>query len=99
VSELLISHEGGQWYASGMPYEEDTIRAGTISIYPDDLPALCEALGLVPRRALEIAVGYHADGMIAAGMEEDPPVMFDRDGLVRIGIQRALDEAAKEATR
>jgi hypothetical protein len=37
--------------------------------------------------------------MIAAGMEEDPPVMFDRDGLVRIGIQRALDEAAKEATR
>lgn len=98
VSELVISHEDGQWYASGVPYEEGTIRAGTISIHPADLPALCEALGLVPRRALEIAVGYHADGMIAAGMEEAPPVLFDREGLVRIGIQRALDAAAKETT-
>lgn len=66
---------------------------------PDDLPALCKALGLVPRRALEIAVGYHADGMIAAGKAEDPPVLFDREGLIRIGVERALDAAAKEATR
>lgn len=99
VSELRVSFEDGKWCASGEPCEDGAVRADTISFNAAHIPVFCEALGLVPRRALEIAVGYHADGMIAAGMEEDPPVLFDRDGLIRIGIKRALDAAAKEATR
>lgn len=68
MSELRISFEDGQWYASGEPYEEGAIRASDISItHPTDLTALCEALGLVPRSlvvsALETCMADVDDAM------------------------------------
>jgi hypothetical protein len=66
VSELRVSFEDGQWYASGVPYEEGTIRAGTISIHPADLPALCKALGMVPRDEHDRL--YRAAHLLAANL-------------------------------
>lgn len=51
---LHISVEDGEWFASGVPYQEGVVYADIIEVHPADLPALCDALDMVPRRALEI---------------------------------------------
>lgn len=84
---LSISFEDGQWYASGVPYEEGTVRAHRLEVHSGDLPALCVALDLVPERALEIVAARCS--MMETGLTKGR-------GLRQI-MADALDEAAKEA--
>jgi hypothetical protein len=46
-------------------------------------------------KAVEVAVTYHADGLIVRA-EERLPVMVDRKQLIALGVKRAYKEAEKE---
>lgn len=49
----------------------------------------------VPETALYIAVAYHADGLIALSKDggSDPIIEINREGLIELGVARALKEA------
>lgn len=94
MSLRLSVFENREWQARGR--FGPTAFGDSLECAPEDLPRLCEALNLVPRKALQIAVGYHVDGMIAMAEEDSAPFKFRRADMVKLGVQRALREAAVE---
>jgi hypothetical protein len=62
---IRLSFEDGEWFVDGTPWEEGVLRDDTLEVRPESLPALCNALRLVPRSAVVAAL----DGFMASVCE------------------------------